>query len=392
MIEVWVAFIAFILLLLALDLGLFHRKAHVVAPKEALGWVGVWVGLGVAFTLFIYFAYERQWFGLGTSPDPVDGAMNDGGDAALKYLTGYLVEESLSVDNIFAIAMILRFLAVPAIYQHRVLFWGIVGALVMRGCMIGVGATLVARFHWVLYLFGLFLVFTGIKMLLVKGTHGDVGRGVVQRVARRLLPVTDRFHGQHFLVRAGSPESRAGEVPGSAPAPDEAAESARPGALMMTPLALALVLVETTDLVFAVDSIPAIFAITADPFLVFTSNVFAILGLRSLYFALAGIMDKFRYLKTALSLVLVVVGAKMLAAEWLKAWLGEHFNLGLLGIVLLILAVGVVASLRPGAAPQPARPADAQGSPETHSAPRGTGASGAKAHSARRKRSTTSTR
>ncbi len=348
MIWLWVGFISFVLLMLALDLGVFHRKAHVVTVKEALVWSAVWVTLGLAFALFVYFGYEAQWLGLGTGVDAVDGMRNDGSTATEKYLTGYVVEKSLSVDNVFVIAMIFGFFAVPPIYQHRVLFWGILGALLMRGVMIAVGTKLIAEFHWVLYVFGAFLILTGIKMLVLKTNHTDPNQNLVVRLTRRLFPVTARFHGEHFVVRAGAPASYESEVPGMAAMPDEAVVQARPGTLMLTPLALALIMVETTDLIFAVDSIPAIFAITADPFLVFTSNVFAILGLRSLYFGLAGLLDKFHYLKVSLALVLMVVGIKMFVAEWLKVSLGKHFNFYLLGVVLLILAAGAVVSLFAG--------------------------------------------
>lgn len=344
MIWIWVAFVGFVLLLLFLDLGVFHRRAHVVTMKEALGWSAVWILLGLSFTVFIYFGYENHWVGLGSSVDAVDGMVNDGRSAAIKYLTGYVVEKSLSVDNIFVIAMIFGFFAVPSIYQHRVLFWGILGALVMRGAMIAVGAKLVSDYHWVLYVFGVFLIITAVKMLLLKTDHSDPNRNVLVRWTRRLFPITSRFHGEHFVVRAGSPASNESDLPGSAAVRDEAVQQAKPGTLMLTPLALALIMVETTDLIFAVDSIPAIFAITADPFLVFTSNVFAILGLRSLYFALAGMIGIFRYLKVSLALVLILVGAKMLAAPWLKEALGANFNFYLLGLVFLVLAVGVAAS------------------------------------------------
>jgi tellurite resistance protein TerC len=241
--------------------------------------------------------------------------------------------------------MIFGFFAVPPLYQHRVLFWGVLGALLMRGVMIGLGSKLIAEFHWVLYVFAVFLILTAIKMLFLKNERTDPNKNVMVRLTRRLFPVTARFHGDHFIVRAGAPAAYETEIPGAPVVLDEVVEAARPGTLLLTPLALALVMVETTDLIFAVDSIPAIFAITSDPFLVFTSNVFAILGLRSLYFALAGMVQKFRYLKTALALVLMVVGVKMLLAEWLKLALGRHFNLYLLMIVLIILGAGVAASL-----------------------------------------------
>jgi len=345
MIVIWLAFIAFVLLMLALDLGVFHRKAHAVSVREAVGWSAVWISIGLAFAVFVYFAYDGNWFGLGTMVDPVDGLVNGGAAAVEKYLTGYVVEKSLSVDNIFVIAMIFGFFAVPPLYRHRVLFWGILGALLLRGVMIVLGAKLIAEFHWVLYLFAAFLILTALKMLFLKSGHGDPNRNTVVRLTRRLFPVTARFHGEHFVVRAGTSASLESEVPGAAAVDDEVVQAARPGALLLTPLALALVMVETTDVIFAVDSIPAIFAITGDPFLVFTSNVFAILGLRSLYFALAGMVEKFRYLKISLALILLVVGLKMLIAGWLKEVLGKSFNLYVLLTVLAILAAGVAASV-----------------------------------------------
>ncbi len=345
MMWIWIAFIAFVLLMLALDLGVFHRKAHVVSVNEALAWSAVWLAIGLSFSVFVYFAYEGQWFGLGALVDAVDGLTNDGAAATEKYLTGYVVEKSLSVDNIFVIAMIFRFFAVPQLFQHRVLFWGILGALFLRGAMIGVGAKLITEFHWVLYLFAVFLIVTAIKMLFLKADHTDPNKNIVVRLTRRLFPVTARFHGEHFVVRAGTAASYESEFPGAPTVPDEVVDKARPGTLLLTPLALALVMVETTDLIFAVDSIPAIFAITSDPFLVFTSNVFAILGLRSLYFVLADMANRFRYLKVSLALVLMVVGVKMLLAEWLKLALGKHFNLYLLTVILAILAAGVAASI-----------------------------------------------
>ena len=345
MIVIWLAFIAFVLLMLALDLGVFHRKAHAVSVREAMKWSAVWISLGLSFAVFVYFAYEGHWFGLGSLADPVDGLVNGGAVAVEKYLTGYIVEKSLSVDNIFVIAMIFGFFAVPPLYQHRVLFWGILGALVLRGVMIVLGAKLIAEFHWVLYLFAAFLILTALKMLFLKSGHGDPNRNAVVRLTRRLFPVTARFHGEHFVVRAGTSASLESEVPGAAAVEDDVVARAKPGTLLLTPLALALVMVETTDVIFAVDSIPAIFAITGDPFLVFTSNVFAILGLRSLYFALAGMVEKFRYLKVSLALILLVVGVKMLTAGWLKEVLGKGFNLYVLLTVLAILAAGVAASV-----------------------------------------------
>ena len=302
MIWMYAGFVGLVLLLLALDLGVFHRKAHVVSVKEALGWSAFWIALGLAFAGFIYAGYENHWMGLGLSPtacrrpkrSPASASSTTTAlRAAVKYLTGYVVEKSLAVDNIFVIAMIFGFFAVPAIYQHRVLFWGILGALVMRGAMIALGAQADLR-----------VPLDPLRLRRVPDPHRDQdaaarrrrrsipNRNVVVRLTRRLFPITERFHGEHFFVRAGSAASHEAEQPGAAGEgrPRRGRRRSR-GALLATPLLLALVMVESTDLVFAVDSIPAIFAITADPFLVFTSNVFAILGLRSLYFALAGMID-----------------------------------------------------------------------------------------------------
>lgn len=348
---IWSSFIAFVLLLLALDLGVFHRRAHVVKTKEALKWSAVWISLGLAFTGVVYFLYESHWGGIGLTTDLMSVSelnplgRNDGRSAALKFLTGYLIEKSLSVDNIFVIAMVFGMLKVPALYRHRVLFWGILGALVMRGAMIAVGAQMIARFSWTIYVFGGILILTALKMMFIKEDEGDPAGSAVLRWARKVLPVTDRFHGEHFLVKAGTKASHEPPVPGAGEQADHAVDRAKHGTWMMTPLLLALIVVEFTDLVFAVDSIPAIFAITTDPFLVFTSNVFAILGLRSLYFALEGMIDRFHHLKTALALVLLLVGVKMLAHSWLKSVLGGNFNLWILLLVLAILAGGVVASL-----------------------------------------------
>lgn len=355
MLWMYTGFVCLILLLLALDLGVFHRKAHVISIREALKWSVFWIALGLAFTVFIYAGYENHWQGLGltqdmmtVSPQAIDGigtVYNDGSSAAIKYVTGYLVEKSLAVDNIFVIAMLFAFFAVPGIYQHRVLFWGIIGALLMRGAMIAVGVQLLREFTWIIYIFGGFLILTGIKMLVIKAHQTDPNKNILVRLTRRLVPITERYHGQHFFVRAGSAAGREAAVPGETALSDRIVESAAPGTLLATPLLLTLIMIEVTDLIFAVDSIPAIFAITADPFLVFTSNVFAILGLRSLYFALAGMIDKFQYLKVSLAFVLVLVGVKMMIHGWLKQILGKHFNLYLLAVVILILLAGVAASL-----------------------------------------------
>jgi tellurite resistance protein TerC len=320
MIVMWVGFLLFVGVILALDLGVFNRKAHAPSLQEALLFTAGTIVMALAFTVFVYFAYDGHWLGLGTHLDVVDKQVNDGRLAAVKFLTGYVVELSLSMDNVFVIALIFEHLRVPLQYQHRVLFWGILGALVMRGAMIGIGAQLVARYHWVLYLFGAFLVFTAIKMLWSSQEEAEEEvESVVVRWLRKHFPVTDRYHEQRFIVELN-------------------------GRKFLTPLAVALVLVETTDLIFAVDSIPAIFAITADPFLVFTSNVFAILCLRSLYFGLAGLIQKFRYLKVSLALVLGLVGVKMLAMKWIKAWLGDDTNFWLLGVIFAVLIGGGVAS------------------------------------------------
>lgn len=320
MIWMWTGFLLFVAVVLALDLGVFNRTPHAPTLKEALTFTTGTIVMALGFTAFVYFAYNGHWLGLGNAVDAVDGQVNNGRLAAVKFLTGYVVELSLSMDNVFVIALIFQHLRVPLKYQHRVLFWGILGALVMRGAMIGIGAQLVARYHWILYVFGAFLVVTAIRML-TKNEEEDEAQmeSVVVRWLRRHFPVTDRFHEQHFIVELN-------------------------GRKFLTPLAVALVLVETTDLIFAVDSIPAIFAITADPFLVFTSNVFAILCLRSLYFGLAGLIQKFRYLKVSLALVLGIVGVKMLGMKWIKAWLGEDTNFWLLGVIFGVLIGGAVAS------------------------------------------------
>lgn len=315
----WGLFLLFVFAVLAIDLFVLNKEAHAVSVKEAFAFTGVLAVLAVAFSGLVYVAYDQHWLGLGLAIDAIDKQVNDGRLAAVKFLTGYLIELSLSTDNVFVIALIFQHLKIPAMYQHRTLFWGVLGALVMRGVLIVVGAQLVARYHWILYLFGAFLVYTAIKLLVQKeAAEGPDETGVVKLI-RRFFPVTATLQADHFTVRLD-------------------------GRLFLTPLAIALILVETTDLVFALDSIPAIFAITADPFLVFTSNVFAILGLRSLYFALAGAMDKFRYLKVSLAVILAVVGLKMLLADVLKDQLGPNSNLILLGLVFLILVAGVIAS------------------------------------------------
>lgn len=343
MIWLYLGFLGVVIGLLALDLGVFHRKAHVVGVREALAWSALWITLALSFTIFVYFAYEARLEGLGTTIDPVDRVVNDGTRAAIKYLTGYLIELSLSVDNLFVMAMVFAAFGVPGIHQHRVLYWGILGALVMRGVMIAAGAVLIAKFHWILYFFGAFLLYTAYGMLRFNVESPEPHNNVVVRLARRFLPVTRHFHGEHFFVRAPLPGARSEDQ--ESLDRDPAVQAAVPGTLMMTPMFLALLVVETCDVVFAVDSVPAIFSITADPFLVFTSNVFAILGLRSLFFALAGMLNRFHYLEISLAVVLGLVGLKMLFGKYLALWLGEDYNLYVLSLVLVILLAGVVASL-----------------------------------------------
>lgn len=285
----YVAFVALVMVFLALDLGVFHRHAHVVKVKEALIWTVIWIACAMLFNVGVYFIYENHVLGIGKDVQQLGAATRDvgGAEAAKLFFTGYIVEKSLSMDNVFVIAMIFSFFGVPAMYQHRVLFWGILGALLMRGLMIGVGAALIARFSWVVYVFGGFLILSAIKMAVIQSEHVDPNKNPAVRLVRKLIPVTPHYDGQKFFTHWN-------------------------GHRAATPLFLALVLVEFTDLIFAVDSIPAIFAITADPFIVFTSNVFAILGLRALYFCLANMISAFRYLKPALILVLAFVGVKML--------------------------------------------------------------------------------
>lgn len=309
-------FIGIVLLFLALDLGVFHRDAHEVTMKEATIWSIVWVSMGVAFTGLVYLGYENHYLGLGvdtlmyTDTGTARGLV-DGATAAKQYLTGYFVEKSLAMDNIFVIAIIFSAFAIPNKYQHRVLFWGIIGALVMRGVMIAVAGALVAKYMWVLIIFGAFLILTAIKMGLSSG-HSDPANNPMVKLARKFFPVVTFFDGQKFFTkRTIAPTYSIDPKTGK-----EKQDPAQAGTLglkwAITPLFLALIMVEITDLVFAVDSIPAIFAITPDPFIVFTSNILAILGLRSLYFCLAALIAKFRFLKPALILILVFVGIKLL--------------------------------------------------------------------------------
>ncbi len=291
----WAGFGLFILLMLALDLGVLNRKAHAVTYKEATVWSVVWVTLALCFAGIVFWKTNRQ--------------------TGLEFLTGYVIELSLSVDNLFVFLLIFSYFKVPAKYQHRVLFWGVLGALVMRMTMIGIGATLVERFHWVLYLFGGFLIYTGFKMLREDEAESNPEQNPLVRFATRLIPITRHYEGDKFFT-------------------------VQNGRKMGTLLLLVLVIVEVSDLVFAVDSIPAIFGITTNPFIVYTSNVFAILGLRSLYFLLAGVVEKFHYLKMGLAVVLMFVGVKMLSESYLL----EHFKyLGLTKETIILVSLGFVA-------------------------------------------------
>jgi tellurite resistance protein TerC len=291
----WAGFVGFVLLMLALDLGVFHRKAHAVRPREAAVWSALWIALALGFNLWVHQAFGAQ--------------------RGFEFLTGYLIEKALAVDNIFVFYAIFAYFAVPAAYQHRVLFWGILGALVMRAVFILAGAALLAKFHWVMYVFGGILVITAVKLLLLadEGIHPD--KNAVYRLFRRIVPSVPEYHGARFSI-------------------------VKNGRRHATPLLVVLVLIEWTDLVFAVDSIPAIFAVTSDPFIVFTSNIFAILGLRSLFFLLAGVIGSFHLLKPSLALVLAFVGGKMLLADAYKIPIGAS-----LGVVAGLIALGIVGSL-----------------------------------------------
>ena len=296
----WAGFLLFVLFFLALDLGVFHRHSHIVKFKEALGWSVVWVIL--SFT-----------FGLLAGPGLISGWERQD---SVEFITGYIIELSLSMDNVFVIALIFAHFAVPDRYQHRVLFWGILGALVMRGVMIWLGVELINRFEWLLIALGAFLVFSGLKMVFSKEKESDPEKNLAVRITRKFFPISTEFDGQKFVTRLN-------------------------GRKALTPLALVLVLVETTDLIFALDSIPAIFAVTTNSFIIFTSNVFAILGLRSLYFVLAGAIQYFRYLKFGLSIVLVFIGLKMVLVRYL------HIPTPLsLGVVVLIIAGSILLSVK----------------------------------------------
>lgn len=307
---VWGGFLVLFLGLLFLDLSVLHREAAALSVRQALFWTSVWVSVAFSFNIVVYGLYEYRWLGF----EPGAG-VHGGADAVVQFITGYLLEWSLSVDNIFVIALIFAYLKIPALFQYRVLFWGIVGAIVLRGLMIAAGTTLLAHFDWMFYVFGAILLVSALRMLRDDDATPDFGASFPARLVRRFVPVTDELERARFFVR-------------------------RQGRLHATPLFVALVMVELTDIVFAVDSIPAILAVTRDPFLVFTSNAFAILGLRSLYFAVAGMMAMFRYLKYSLVLILAFVGVKMLLVSRFHVP-----NLISLGIIVGTLAGGVAASL-----------------------------------------------
>jgi tellurite resistance protein TerC len=308
--HLWVIFSVFVLGMLALDLGVFNRKAHEVHFKEALTWSFVWVALSMVFNWWIYHEYGKE--------------------KALEFLTGYLIEKALSVDNIFVFVVLFASFAVPKIYQHRVLFWGVIGAIVMRAIFIGLGAALVARFHWIMYVFGAILIFTGFKLMAEGDAEPHPEKNPLYKFARRLMPATPEYHGKHFTV-------------------------IKEGRRYATPLLLVLIAIEATDVVFAVDSIPAIFAITTDPFIVYTSNIFAILGLRAMYFLLAGVIDKFHFLKYGLATVLLFVGVKMVIADWYKVSI-----LTSLAVIAGTLFLSVIASVIWPKAPE-IEPADVEG-------------------------------
>ena len=302
----WIGFNIFVLILLALDLGVFHRKSHAVSTKEAAIWSVIWITISLLFNVGIFFFWSNF----------VPNSSLSNREAALTFFTGYVIEKSLSVDNIFVFVLIFTYFAVPAVYQHRVLFWGILGALVMRGTLIFLGAALLEQFHWIIYVFGAFLIYTGIRMFTHENIKVEPEKNPLVRLAKRFMPVTENYEGDKFFVR-------------------------RAGKLFATPLFLVVLFVESTDLVFAVDSIPAIFAITHDPFIIYTSNVCAILGLRALYFLLASVVDKFHYLSTGLAFILVYVGIKMVIVDFYKIP-----TLVSLGVVFVVLTVSIVASLQ----------------------------------------------
>jgi tellurite resistance protein TerC len=300
----WLLFVGIVITLLVLDLGILNKEDHEIGVSESLKLSALYISLGVAFAGFV-------WWQIGFEESKL-------------YLTAFVVEKTLALDNVFVIALIFTYFAIPRLYQHRVLFWGILGVIVLRGIMIGLGATLVAQYSWILYIFAAFLILTGIKMMFSGDNEMDVSQNPVLKFMRKRMNVTEQLHGNNFFVR--QPDPKTGKL-----------------VRFATPLFLALVLVEIADLVFAVDSVPAVFAITTDPFIVYTSNIFAILGLRALYFALAAVLHRFHYLKYALALLLVFIGSKIFVADLLGL---EKFPANLsLGITFAILAAGVLFSL-----------------------------------------------
>ncbi len=316
---IWAVFVGAVFFFLALDLGIFHRQAHEVRMREALTWTGIWISLSILFGISIYLFWDKMQ----------SGSEYSNSEAAMAFLAGYLVEWSLSVDNIFVFLVVFAYFHVPAKYQHRVLFWGILGALLFRSIFIAVGAVVLQKFLWTMVLFGLFLIFTGVKLVTAHGKTIDPGNNPVVKLVRRFVPVTDDYRGQRFFVKEN-------------------------GKTFATPLLVALVVVEFTDILFAVDSVPAIFAITHEPFLVFTSNVFAILGLRSLFFAVAGLMQLFRFLHYGLAIILTFVGVKMLYGYAAEVYHWQKFPVALsLGVIVGVLAGSIVISiLKPVEAPE----------------------------------------
>ena len=309
---IWLGFFAIFIGVLALDLGVLHRESRTMHVRQALGWTVVWIAVALSFAGLVYGVYEYHWFGWRAVGD---GGGPDGAEAAIQFVTGYLLEWSLSVDNIFVIAIIFQFMKIPPQFQYRVLFWGIVGAIVLRGAMIAAGAALIHAFDWTFYLFGAILLYSAARMLRSEEEQFDPSKSVLVRIARRVYPVTDKLDGERFFTRVD-------------------------GARAATPLFVTLLLVDFADVVFAVDSIPAIFAVTQEPFIVFTSNAFAILGLRSLYFAIAGLMMMFKYIKFSLIFILAFVGVKMMLHHHL-----EIPHAISLGVIVGFLAIGIVASL-----------------------------------------------
>lgn len=352
----WLGFLGIVFILLALDLGVFNRKAHVMGIRESLTWTAVWIFMALLFNVGVFFIYAYDIGGIDDHYHHSNVAVSDqtaaadnasfkigeydahrGKTAAIEYLTGYLVEKSLSLDNIFVISLIFSFFAIPQIYQHRVLFWGILGALILRGLMIFLGAELLAKFEWMIYFFAGMLFITAVKMLLVDNEEINPDNNPAVQMARKIMPVTSEITNEHFFRRVE-------------------------GVLMMTPLFLALLVIETSDIIFAVDSIPAIFGITRDPFLVFTSNIFALLGLRSLYFALAAMMNKFKYLKYSLIVILLFVSFKMCAGGIFKGFVEENKDVITwvsLGVIVVAMAFGIIASVL--AAPKKPKAVTAEG-------------------------------